>query len=86
MDYESLNRQRKILDLCIKVAEINCLISIPQITISTIKNDFPDIFSLIALGVNLGFLSYDAYQVYSLEKSSKHDEKTNSKRLVKTNN
>lgn len=84
-----IETKRKLVELCIKVAEFNCVLSATGATIISLNQDSFNIGSLLsfgALGVNLGFLSYDAYQLYQLDKEDSNNKEGESKKLVKIKN
>lgn len=82
---KELEKQVRGYELCAKLAEINSVISAAGASVNTMITGMPDNFSLIMLGISIGFLSYDAYQIYKLDKKSNQEEKTTFKHLVKTN-
>lgn len=84
-----IETKRKLVELCIKVAEINCILSATGATIIYLNNNSLNTVSFISLGIlgaNLGFLSYDAYQLYQLDKEDSNNKEGESKRLVKIKN
>ena len=83
---QNIEKEMKLLELCAKIAEVNCILSATGTTYCAIENRSPGILNLIALGVNLGFLSYDVYQIYKLDKNENVYEKRDVKQLIKTNN
>lgn len=81
-----LEKNRKLIELCTKIAEINCVLSATGATIIDMNYDSLNMGSLIsygALGINLVFLSYDAYHLYQLDKQEYNSKEEYSKRLVK---
>lgn len=81
-----IETRKKLVEMCTKVAEINCILSATGATIGAIGNNSLETIGLISLGVNLGFLSYDVYQLYQLDKEEYNNEKSHLKKLIKTNN
>ncbi len=75
------NNPTKGYKLSLKLAELDMALAATGTTVSTLVYGNPDIFSLVMLGLSLGFFSFDSYQLYQIDKLN--NEKQNNKQKVK---